>query len=498
MGRLVQALGLLLVGVGAFAAAWRPPVQPASCGRVLVLVDAAAMSNADVRAAFVAPGPPSRVDAAAFAVRESPFERWGVPEVADIATQADHFDAVVAVSDGGAALDAAEARAVGERLAARGAPVSVVLVPLVPQPAPAPPPADARKLPPPLRPARTLRVLYVEQMPRWEYNYLSNAMCRDADLLARTWLADSDPETPQRRSQRADWPKGDFSAGFPSVAAMDEYDVLVLGDVDPASIRGDDTPSRDVAAEISAWVESGRGLLLIAGPQNMPCKWTASRLTELLPVVPAPPRAPRDPSSGFRFVLTPEGAAHPVLDIAADLAESRRLWESDNDWIMYWACPATLAPGATALAYVGDDPTVPVLATRSVGRGRVFYLGVDDLWRTRRDAGDTWFLRFYGAAIAWLAEPRAGVVATPKVEPPPPPPPAPPPPTPPGAAALRAIAESSGGKVCAPADASELVASLSRVRGPAPPAPPRDPWTIAMGAVVALCGAFFLWRGRGT
>jgi len=105
-------------------------------------------------------------------------------------------------------------------------------------------------------------------------------------------------------------------------------------------------------------------------------------------------------------------------------------------------------------------------------------------------AGDRWFRRFCGTAIAWLAEPKAGVVPVPPV--------APPPPGPSGAEALRALAQASGGKVCTPDESRDLVASLAQLRGPAPPAPSRDLWVIAGGAAAALCGAFFLLRGRAT
>jgi hypothetical protein len=484
VSRLEKAAGLALVVVGAGAIWWKPLPPPARRGRVLVLLDSAVERDPGVREVFVDPGPPSRADAPQFALHESAFERWGAPEVAAIATEAGGFDAVVVVSDGRAAIDADAARDAGARLAAGAVPVSVVLVPRAPLP------GSKREPPPPLRPARTARVLYVEQSPRWEYHFLSNAMCRDPDLLAHTWIADAAPETPQRKSQRPDWPAIDLGAGLPSPAAMDAYDVLVLGDVGVAALRGPDTPGRDVAAEVRAWVEGGHGVLVIAGPQRMPAEWTSTALMDALPVVPVPAGPARDPASGFHLALTSGGAANPILDIAADPSESRRMWESTPAWEMFWASPTKLAAGATALALVGDDLSVPAIAMRDCGKGRVLWIGVDELWRIRADAGDRWFWRFYGTAIAWLAEPKAGVVPVPPV--------APPPPGPSGAEALRALVQASGGRVCTPDESRDLVASLAQLRGPAPPAPSRDPWVIAGGAAAALCGAFFLLRGRAT
>jgi hypothetical protein len=487
VGRVEKAVGLALVVIGVLVA-WRPPELPQRPrGRVLVLLDAAVKDDREVRAAFVDPGPPRSELGAEFAVRESPLDAWDAVEVSEIATRAEHFDAVVAVSDGRHEMDTAAARTAGAALAARGAPVSVVFVSRA---APAPPPRRAEHLPPALHPARPVRVLYVEGEPRWEFHYLSNALCRDRNLLAHTWLINGDAG--DRRTASPEWPKFDPVPGLPSGTALDSYDVLVLGDLKPTDLCHRDDPTRDVASEIRAFVERGGGLLVIAGPQHMPREWEGSALMDALPVVPVPAGPARDPASGFRLALTSGGATNPILDIAADPVESRRMWESEPSWEMFWASPAKPAAGATALALVGDEPSVPAIAMRDCGKGRVLWVGVDELWRIRIDAGDRWFWRFYGAAIGWLAEPKAGVVPLPPVAPPP----APVPPVPPGAAALHALAESSGGCVGATSDAAGLVVSLRQVQGPALPAPPRDPWMIAGGVAAAICGAFFLLRRR--
>jgi hypothetical protein len=58
--------------------------------------------------------------------------------------------------------------------------------------------------------------------------------------------------------------------------------------------------------------------------------------------------------------------------------------------------------------------------------------------------------------------------------------------------------DSSGGHWCTAGDAAGLIASLRQVRAPAPASRPRDPWVVASGIFAALCGVFFLLRGRGT
>ena len=488
MGRLEKAVGLALIAVGVLAAWWRPPSPVPRPGRVLVLLDDAVKSAPGVREAFVDPGPRTHADGANFRVCAVDEPSWNAVAAVEFATQAALFEAVVVVSDGRADMDASAGQSIGAALAARGVPVSVVLTPVPPPPIP---------LPPALQPARPLRVLYVEQSPRWEYHFLSNAMCRDTALLAHTWLTDTDQETPQRRTKRDGWPAIDLHAGLASPTAMEEYDVLVLGDVGVDELRGPDTRDRDVAAEIRAWVESGRGLLVIAGPQRMPLGWTETALADVLPVVPddrvflAPEPGPAE---GFHLRLTDAGAASRLLDIADDPEESRRLWETSPNWAMYWAAPVKVREGATELAQAGAGAYEgrSLLASGNCGKGRVLFLGVDELWRIRSDMGDRFFWRFYAAAIGWLAEPRVPPGPAPEVKPPEPQP------VPPGSAALRALAEASGGRVCGPGDAADLVDSLRATRGPAPAAPAREPSMVAAGVATALCGAFFLLRGRAT
>jgi hypothetical protein len=126
----------------------------------------------------------------------------------------------------------------------------------------------------------------------------------------------------------------------------------------------------------------------------------------------------------------------------------------------------------------------PLLVSTTHGQGRVFYIGVDELWRTRYDVGDRYFWRFYRGAIDWLSEPKI------ERAPPPGPPPVP------GVEAIRALAQASGGRVVG------LDAAASPDVGPAFWRPTRrraaeglaGAFGVAAGFVLAGTGLFLLRR----
>ncbi|MEK9984638.1 MAG: hypothetical protein VW879_07830, partial [Opitutae bacterium] len=64
-------------------------------------------------------------------------------------------------------------------------------------------------------------------------------------------------------------------------------------------------------------------------------------------------------------------------------------------------------PGATTLLSIprdASDPTVyPLVAWQRYGTGKTMFVGSADLWRLRREVGETFHARFWGQAIQFLA-----------------------------------------------------------------------------------------------
>jgi uncharacterized membrane protein len=264
---------------------------------------------------------------------------------------------------------------------------------------------------------RKVKVLYVEQTPRWEFQYLSNALCRDHDtMLTHTLLLDADPEAPQRKTNAPEWPPLDAVRQLPPRAKLFDYDVVVLGDVDPRQLGPDD--GKEALANLRDFVDRGGGLIVIAGASNNPAKYRDTPLAIVLPVVVdrnaerEQEMKGRDTANGFGLVLTPEGEKSPMMNVGSNVEESRRLWSGAEvpQWRQFWNYPALRAKTLAKVLAESDAPSDrnaygarPLIATMLYGRGRTLFLGVDELWRMRYDVGDRYFYKFYGEAVRFLA-----------------------------------------------------------------------------------------------
>ena len=78
-----------------------------------------------------------------------------------------------------------------------------------------------------------VRVLFVEQSPRWDYRYLQAALTRDRRVEVKTLLIEGDPALAREEGSP-------YIEQFPeNKKDLFEYDVVVFGDVDPKSLSVD-------------------------------------------------------------------------------------------------------------------------------------------------------------------------------------------------------------------------------------------------------------------
>jgi uncharacterized membrane protein len=252
---------------------------------------------------------------------------------------------------------------------------------------------------------RKVKILYVENSPRWEYKFLQPALLRDRRVEGRFVLTAGDKRT------LASGPP--YLPAFPATRPeLFAFDVLILGDVPAAALGG------EKIGWIRDFVREGGSLIVIAGRQHTPSGYASTPLSEVLPVeVPPgrPPSAESDRPQPYVPVLTRQGERAEMLALADTPEENARIWQTLPGF--YGFTPAArLRPGAVALLVhprhkVNDQP-LPVLATHYYGKGQVFFLGTDETWRWRSNVENKYFGRFWGQVIYQMGLPH--LIGTPK------------------------------------------------------------------------------------
>lgn len=254
---------------------------------------------------------------------------------------------------------------------------------------------------------RKLKVLVVDESPRWEYRFLKQFLEADrARIDPRFVLHQGDPTGSK------------MIAGFPvTEAELRAYDTIVLGDVSPSFF------SRNQLEMLEKWVRvEGGGLLVLAGRTAMPGAFSGTPIEALLPVIvdPAMPRtvesekvkaAAGDLLNGFRVQITTEGERLGFLRLDADAKRNAQRWKESDP--VFWVHPVRrVKPGATvAMAHPtkmlpGGEGPLPIMALQRYGKGQVAYLGIDETWRWRYLPGAGEHRRFWGQLTASLGMPR--------------------------------------------------------------------------------------------
>lgn len=245
-----------------------------------------------------------------------------------------------------------------------------------------------------------VRVLYIERTPRWQFRFLRDAMHRDRRLNLHILLTGSEPDPN---------PPAPFIPALPSdTAALEKYDLFILGDFNPGILS-----EAQAEAIRNAVRESGAGLLLLAGPVHNPGGFRGSLLEDFLPVetaeAAADPGRPRSrESDAFTPELTVMGRNHPALQLGTTADESAARWSELLP--SFWYAPVTRTrPGATVLLQHPQERTdqippepAPLLVEQHYGKGRVIYCGMDETWRWRFKQGDRIFYRFWGQIVQYL------------------------------------------------------------------------------------------------
>jgi hypothetical protein len=258
---------------------------------------------------------------------------------------------------------------------------------------------------------RKRRVLALEGAPGFDHSFLTRALGQDPglelDTVVRKGKNDEGEDTfiVQAGGGRA----GSLTRGFPDTKeSLFAYDGLIVANVEA------DFFTRAQLASMAEFVsDRGGGLLVMGGRSLTERGLIGTPLEVALPVdltshaggLQQASLGEDVPAVHNSVVLTPEGAAHPVMRLGATPEESRKLWSS----LPALASAAPLGgprPGATVLAVTANPSgTVqPLIVVQRYGRGRSMVFGGEASWRWRMmmPLTDRSYEFFWRQAARWL------------------------------------------------------------------------------------------------
>ena len=244
-----------------------------------------------------------------------------------------------------------------------------------------------------------IRVLLIDEFPRWESRFASLLLARDGRVDLTTVFA---------ASSGGDTIAVGGDAFPPSRDGLFAYDVIILGDVTPARWTGDQLEA------ITAFVTERAGtLVVVAGPQAMPAAYRRTPLNQVLPCRVQPqPRAggggsgaapgkaqAENREGGFQLQLAELARYANPVQIGRDPEASAELWRQ-LPGIRWIRSGVFASPHADCLVKTVDEGK-PVMLTANAGLGKVMYLGTDSLWRWRRKDGRRFHRRLWGQILLW-------------------------------------------------------------------------------------------------
>jgi len=253
----------------------------------------------------------------------------------------------------------------------------------------------------------TIRVLLVQAYPSYEFRFLKQVLVRELNAEQPADARSSSVRTVLQEADQA-YVETDITAErtFPvGREELLEYDVLILGDVNPALL------SPSIMNNIHEFVTvRGGGLIFIAGPRYMPLAYQDTPLAPLFPMsldTVTLPESAAPITEEFRPRLTPLGLANPALQLADRRDRNEPLWRDDLTPLRWFARIPDLRPGVRVLAEhpetrsAGGRP-LPMICLHFSGAGKVLFHATDETHRWRFRVGDVYFARYWVQAIRAL------------------------------------------------------------------------------------------------
>ncbi len=256
-----------------------------------------------------------------------------------------------------------------------------------------------------------IRVLFLDEVPRWEYRYIKNGLMRvDPSIEMQSFMFDASGDFEQEHSPHLP-PLHELPRSRDDLFA---YHVILIGDVPPERLGATEEERTRWMNLLMQFVEFGGGVGFIYGNENMPERYRNTPVQDLLPVVLEDPyelqRWQHDRSKSFRPVLESSGRPHDITMLSRDLHRNRRLWEEELHGFMVYHPVQQAKAGAEVLLRHPEDSNRfgnrVIAAIGSYPRGRSFFIATDETWRWRLPFGEHYQDTFWRNVVRHLAENR--------------------------------------------------------------------------------------------
>ncbi len=264
-----------------------------------------------------------------------------------------------------------------------------------------------------------IKVLYVEGYRRYEYHYLKTLLGRESDrikgnksITLKVWLQDADKEFAEQEKHAL--------PDFPNKEELMRYNVVILGDVDPAP--DGENRMKEHLRDLAEFVEKGGGLLMLAGERFSPRAYRNSPLKNVMPIDVAPGAEDEDDGGiveSYRPELTPIGQLHPIFRFHTDEKESAEVWGRLKELFWYStgyepkraAEVLAIHPKAKASGKRGEaGERQPLVVQQFVGAGRVMFFGFNETWRWNWREDQLQYNEFWLRTVRYLGIKRQGRV----------------------------------------------------------------------------------------
>jgi uncharacterized membrane protein len=248
-----------------------------------------------------------------------------------------------------------------------------------------------------------IKVLFVEQTPRWEFRYAQAVFLRDRRMDPKFVLLSADPQLSRDTGSP-------YLETFPTAKEdLFKYDLIIIGDVNPATFAPE---TLDALNEFVT--KFGGSIIFIAGQAYDPLAYAKTPLEKMLPVewdsfggAPLPAGAQRPTT----LALTAAGRTDPMLEVSPDERENASIWKSFGP--ILWINRVSRAKAGARVLLEDTDPAkttragrMPALAFQQYGVGQILYIGTDDLWRWRQEADLPYYALLWGQIVQRMALPH--------------------------------------------------------------------------------------------